>query len=158
MKVGIMGYFTEPNFRFDLNPKVKKKLMELIENHILLANPLPIKAKNLEFFLNTDGISLESKLQQVSKTDKGKQLSVLFYLPYPKIVENGVANLEVFIDNFFEVLKQLLQPYHISLETIEATKQMALHEILGNEDYIFKANVTQEKWRKVVRKLQEEII
>jgi hypothetical protein len=43
-----------------------------------------------------------------------------------------------------------------SLEAIETTKQIALLEILGNKDYIFQANVTQEKWRKVVRKLQEE--
>ena len=111
MKVGIMGYFTSVGFRFDINSNVKKKIMDLIDTNILTPFPLPkIKATVLEILLNTDGISTENKVVRISKTDKGKYLSFMFYLPYPKIVKNEVVDLEIFIQTFFDALKEVLMP------------------------------------------------
>ncbi|TAH19378.1 MAG: hypothetical protein EAZ08_09415 [Cytophagales bacterium] len=157
MKVGIMGYFTSVGFRFDLNPKVKKKIMDLIDTNILTPFPLPkIKATVLEILLNTDGISTENKVVRISKTDKGKYLSFMFYLPYPKIVKNEIVDLEIFIQVFFDALKEALSLYAIPEDVLEQTKQEVLCEIVGKEEYLFEISSEQLAWRSVAKKLRQE--
>lgn len=155
MKLGIIGYFTNPEYQLEIGAKVKKKIMESIENQLLIPFPLPkVKSEILEILLDTDGTSTERKVEKLSKTNRGKYLSFRVILPYTQIVRVEGIDLQAFIEEFFGAMQEILMPYGIGLECIEKCKNTVLEEIVGKKEYIFTPNETQKNWRESAKNLR----
>ena len=150
-KMGITGYYTYVDYSFDISYQVKKIISTSITQQILKKYEFPkIKSEILEILLMTDGKTPDLVVTKNSKTTRGKYLSYSLWLPYHKIVKSGKVDLNVFIDEVFDGLTQILTEYGVNENDVRKLQKNVKAEVVGNSEYDFVLSKSQAAMRKII--------
>lgn len=156
MILSITGWFTVPNYRFDITSEFFKLLIDSFTPMVNEYVGKKIKEKELEIYLGTDGAS--ETLKVVKRFEKNTDyLTYEFWLPYSKIVINKEVDLQVFVDEFVASFTEALCNFCIPTESITFAQQTIKEELKVNlEKYAFVLTAKEKNYRDALQKLKLE--
>ncbi len=156
--IRIHGYFTTPEYDIRVADKLLTLLEKKINETILSKYSFPkVKSKTFEIMLDSELVTNEQKVKQLSKTGRGQYFSFAFYLPYKKIVQNGIVNNSIFIQEFMEAIREALSQFNIIPDTfIDKLKEQLIAETDGKKEYVYAEPEDDKLLREIVNEVSRQ--
>lgn len=136
MEVGIRQFFIEPKATFEIYYLVRVKISEVINKELKKEYGFKDIKPGWTLSINLITGKKEKKLSIYGPDifKKDKYINYTAVIPFSEI-KNAKSLQEVYISNYFSVLKDLLKEYNIKDSFYEKNKQILIKEIIGNPVY-----------------------
>ena len=139
MEIGLMQFFIEPKATFDIYYLVRVKISEVINKQLQKEYDFDKIKPGWTLSINLITGKKEKKLAIYGPDifKKDKYINYAAIIPFAEI--KTAKNIqEVYIENYFLALKELLKEYNISDSFFRTNKEKLIKEIVNNPLYEYR--------------------